>query len=308
MKKVLFSLAAVAGFSLLNAQVVLFEDDFESHVDFSTGLPNSEVPDDNIGAWTMVDVDGAPTYSVGEQPIFLNEFLPKAFMVYNPAMAGYPNSNGGEETRNFDPFSGEKYMAAWASVEVQNNDWMISPAITLGASGNKLEFQVKALSGTYGAEEFALYVYEGADIPALNQFEWIDQDMVSNWQAWNKFEANLDYYANKTVRIAIQCISEENYMLMVDDFKVTADGLGVHDLNDVKNLIYPNPTKGNFNISFSTKMNQNQVKVSVNDLTGKVVKTFGAEGSYNVTELPKGVYVVTITDGKTTETQKLVVR
>lgn len=309
MKKFLFSLAALAGFSLVNAQVVLFEDDFESYEDFSIGLPTSEVGNDNVGDWIMIDVDGAPTYSVSETQIFANQYIEKAWMVFNPAMSTFTNSDGGDgETRNFDTYSGQKYMAAWASVDVQNNDWMISPAITLGSTGNKVEFQVKALSNSYGPEEFALYVYEGDGIPTPDDMEWLDQDFVTNWQTWNKFEVDLDYYANSTIRIGIQCISDDSYMLMVDDFKVTTDALGLNDLNRNNTLIYPNPAKGQFNVNFASKLNQSNVKVSLNDMTGKVVKTFGAEGNYNISELPKGVYVVTITDGKTTETQKLVVR
>lgn len=292
-------MALVAGFSVSNAQTVLFEDDFESYEDFII---------DGIGDWIMIDVDGLGTYS-GGGGVFPNQFDPKAFMVFNFLTAGVTNQSGGEENRNFDPMdAGEKYMGSWASNGAPNDDWMISPAITLGASDNVLEFVHKSLSDTYGYEMFNVLVYVGDGTPSTGDFTEIDSGMVSDsWETWLPYSISLDEYANQTVRIAIQCVSDDAYMLMIDNFRVTTGDMGVADAN-TKNIstVYPNPVVDTFNVNLSSKFNANSVTVTVSDLTGKTVKTFAGVSAYNVSELASGVYVVTITDGKNTETKKIV--
>ena len=299
MKKLLFSMALVAGFSVTNAQTVLFEDDFESYEDFAI---------DGIGDWIMVDVDGLGTYS-GGGGTFPNQFDPKAFMVFNFLTAGVTNESGGTENRNFDPVDFlDKYMGAWASSGGANDDWMISPAITLGASENTLEFVHKSLSDTYGYEVFNVLVYAGDGTPLPGDFTMLSEGEISDsWETWLTYTANLDAYANQTVRIAIQCVSDDAYMFMVDNFKVTTGNMGVADAN-TKNIstVYPNPVVDSFNLNLSSKFNANNVTVTVTDLTGKTVKTFTGVSAYNVSELATGVYVVTITDGKNTETKKIV--
>lgn len=300
MKKLLFSLALVGGMISMNAQTVLFEDDFENYDDFAI---------DGIGDWIMIDVDGLGTYSGGGGE-FPNQFDAKAFMVFNMFMAGVTNSDGSDgEERNFNPVDFyDKYMASWASSGGANDDWMISPPITLGTGGNTLEFVHKSLSSTYGYEKFNVLIYAGEGIPDTGDFTVLDSNVTSNsWESWLTYTKDLDAYAGQTVRIAIQCVSNDAYMFMVDNFKVTGEGTAaVSDLNGAKAAIYPNPVVDAFNVELSSKFNANNVKVTVTDMTGKVVKTFGAASSYNVSDLAAGVYVVKITDGKNTDTKKIV--
>jgi hypothetical protein len=299
MRKILFSLALVAGFATMNAQTVLFYDDFESYDDFII---------DGVGDWILIDEDGSGTYSV-EDSEYPNQYDPKSFMVFNMFYANVENSNGPDENRYFDPVDGfDKYMSAWASETPSNNDWMISPAITLGAAGNTLEFKHKSLSDTYGYETFNVKIYAGSGVPSTADFTVLDANLTSNsWQNWLTYTKNLDAYAGQTVRIAIQCTSNDAYMFMVDNFKVTTEATaGVSDLNNAVSAVYPNPVVDTFNVNFSAKMNANNVKVTVSDMTGKEVKTFGAASSYNVSDLAAGVYVVKITDGQNTETKKIV--
>lgn len=297
MKKVLFSMAVLAGFSFMNAQTVLFEDDFESYDDFII---------DNVGDWILIDVDGLGTYSGGGGE-FPNQFDPKAYMVFNPFTAGVTNDETGAdgETRNFDPHSGDKYMGSWASSGGANNDWLISPAITLGASGNEVSFFVKSLSDSYGLEQFNTNVFVGSGVPTPADFDWIDQ-YEAPYTDWEMITENLDDYAGQTIRFAVQCISNDAYMFMVDSFKFTTGTLGVSDLDANQTSIYPNPVSNSFNVNLSSKFSSNDVKVTVTDLTGKTIKTFGAEKNYNVSDLAAGVYVVKITDGKNTISKKLI--
>lgn len=297
MKKVLFTLAVVAGFSISNAQIVLFEDDFESYEDFII---------DGIGNWIVIDEDGASTYSYsGDNTDYPNSHAPKAWQIFNPSQALNLTTDSGE---NWDPNSGDKYIMTWASVDVQNNDWLITPAITLGSSDNVVEFYIKALSTLYGPEPYSIHVYDGTGVPDVSDFDWIEETDVMGSEGWRKDSYNLDAYAGKTIRIAIQYTGNDFYGILLDDFKVTTGSLGVSDLSAKASSVYPNPVVDTFNVDLSSKFNASNLTVTITDLSGKTVKTFAAADSYNVSDLAKGVYLVTITDGKNTETKKIVKR
>jgi hypothetical protein len=86
---------------------------------------------------------------------------------------------------------------------------------------------------------------------------------------------------------------------------VTTD-LGISDVSGKLAALYPNPVLESFKLSLSDKFNIHNMKVTITDMRGKTVKTFGATDSYNVSDLAAGIYVVRITDGKYTETKKIV--
>ena len=301
MKKVLFSLAMVAGFSVINAQSVLFEDDFESYEDFIIT---------DIGNWITIDVDQSPTYSF-TGATYPNAYDPQAYIIFNPVAAGVEDSN----TTRFSAYSGDKYALSFAAVlpadggTGPNDDWLVSPAVTLGPSNNKVEFYVDALTDLYGDETFEIYVYEGDGVPSgPEDFEWVDGDGATYPDGWRLASFDLDYYANKTVRVAIRCTSVDAYGFKVDDFKILGAPLSVSDLDAKSSGLTPNPVKNYFQLNLTSKFNVDNLTVTVIDLAGRTVKTFAAADSYNVSDLAKGVYLVTITDGKKTETKKIVKR
>ena len=92
----------------------------------------------------------------------------------------------------------------------------------------------------------------------------------------------------------------------IEDYMIEVGTMGIGDVNSSITAVYPNPVVDTFQVNLSSKFNANQVSVTVTDLSGKTVKSFGNQTSYNVSELPKGVYVVKITDGKNVETKKIV--
>lgn len=293
MKKILFSLALVAGFGTINAQNVIFEDGFEDYEDFII---------DGVGDWTLVDADASPLY--GFQGIsFPNSGGPFAYIVFNSAMTTpilEPT-----ETSDWTAYSGTKAMVSFAAANPTNDDWLISPAIALGSAQNELSFWYKSCDLNYGFEEFNVLISTTDTDPA--SFTPLESNLATDIPlTWTEFTSNLDDYAGQTVYIAIQCISNDQFGFAVDDFKVTGETMAVSDVNANISSVYPNPVVDSFNMNLSSKFNVGNVSVTLTDLTGKTVKTFGAADSYNVSDLPKGVYVVKITDGKNTETKKIV--
>ena len=85
--------------------------------------------------------------------------------------------------------------------------------------------------------------------------------------------------------------------------------MGTGEIMSMDNRIklYPNPAQDHFSTFLPDNFNKNNLKISVKDLTGKVVMNFNQfQDEFNISQLPKGMYVVTVTDGKNFNTNKLI--
>lgn len=93
-------------------------------------------------------------------------------------------------------------------------------------------------------------------------------------------------------------------------WKITLDGgESINDINAENSMIvYPNPTDGTFYVNVPTV--ENGAKITVTTLTGKVV--YNASISSNVTNVTLnttgGIYLVTVSNGNSVETAKLIVK
>lgn len=286
----------------INAQTTIFEDSFETYTNFLiTGFGN----------WQTLDLDLQPTYSVGGTPApnWTNVGTPQAYIIFNPTAAGVTNSSTGAELRNFDPKTGSKYAAAWDSVPstsggpTANEDWLISPSITLGSTGNSLSFWVKSLSSSYGLEKYKVGIYTGSGTPtSSSNFTIISgaTALSAPYGTWEQKTYSLDAYAGQSIKIGIQCVSSDNYMFMVDDFKVTTTGtLGTSEVSTKSNLsISPNPTSDYLNIK-----GEKIEKIEIFDLSGKKVQAKVDGNRVDVRNLSSGSYLINIEtkDGKRTE-------
>ena len=239
MKKITLLFLMFMAFTFGNAQSNLFFDDFESYNDFII---------DGIGDWITLDLDALPTYTGGvgsdaDPASYANAGAPMAFQIFNPSTTT-PSAATNEtdpstgEVRNFDAFSGSKYAGAWAAVPsttggaIANDDWLVSPLITLAMSGNSLTLQAKALSNTYGDESYEIGIYTGAGTPTgSSDFTVIGGTRTATYPDWEEVTVDLAAYDDTTIRIGIHYTSSDVYMLMVDDFSVDTSLLSVDDFD-----------------------------------------------------------------------------
>ena len=87
-------------------------------------------------------------------------------------------------------------------------------------------------------------------------------------------------------------------MMMVDDIKVTTSTLGVTETAKQSTTVFPNPSKGVFNL----KSNKKATSVEVYSAEGRLVKQEKAVQLVDITNQPKGVYILKIDqDGQLTK-------
>ena len=306
MKKITILFFAMITISL-NAQTTLFQDDFESYTDFII---------DGIGDWITLDFDGLGTYSGGvDGATYPNVFSPMAFQIFNPSTttptpATNESDPGAGEVRNFDPFDGDKYAGAWASVPAApgdgNDDWLISPVISLAASDNTLTFQAKALSNTYGDENYEVGVYVGSGTPTGGgDFTIIGGTRTATYPNWEEVTIDLSAYDGMDVRIGIHYISSDVYMLMIDAFSVeTLLSVSEFELNTFSHAY--NKDTSILNLESS---NLPLTGIEIYNVLGKsVIKKSLASTTEEIrlSEIADGVYLAIVTIDGGTKTFKFI--
>lgn len=319
MKKILLSLSLLVTGAVTQAQTTLLDEGFESYTNFAiTGFGN----------WRTLDLDGLFTYTGGGPVInnnttwmsnWANAGQAMAFQIFNLSASNATNNltvtpGVDEEVRNFTAHGGQKSAVSWAGVPsttggaTANNDWLITPVVTLGTTANTLTFWVKALSPSPGfKEDYKVGVYTGSGNPtSAANFTIVSTPatLTAPYAAWQQVTINLDAYAGQTIRVGFQYMSSDQYMFMLDDVKITAMGvLATNEVSKAKATnIYPNPTKGEINIKTDKKIKSSAVL----DFSGKSVLKSTSD-KVDISSLPKGTYLVQVefADGTTT-TEKVI--
>lgn len=284
MRKITLLIASLMmGLFVMNAQdpVVLFEDDFESYDNFII---------DNIGEYTLVDVDGEETYAFqGVQ--YDNAYGAFAYMVFN-STATNPALNGEPGASDWSARSGEKALAAFASVNVTNNDWVITPGIALGASGNTFTFYAKAADATYNLEYFNVLI-STAGASDLSSFTALASNELPPAAQWGEFSYDLDAYAGQTVYLAIQHVGNDQFGFMIDDLSVTAGELSVNKDISVDFKYFYDKNTGNLNLIAGSELTQIDI---YNMLGQKIISSnlSSSEANVDMSSLQSGIYMAKV--------------
>ena len=287
----------------LPPMVTLFEDGFEAHDDFSI----------NFAPWTLVDVDQMATWGIStgpdQQVQFPNTEQPQAFIIFNPTTC--------VPALDLPAHGGVKFAACIAANPGPNDDWMITPQIN-GVS--EISFWAAAISSGY-TERFKVGVSTTGTNPA--DFTYVSGDApVVPTTTWTKYTYDLAQYSNTPIYIGIHCISNDAFMLMIDDVAVrgsdSIDDPTVPALSTALNSNYPNPFNPETTISYSLSQGEN-VKIEVYNVRGQLVRTLvnenKAAGHHKVVwtgvdnnnrPVSSGVYYYKMTAGKYSSSKKMI--
>lgn len=171
-------------------------EDFESYEPFAI---------DEIGDWTLVDVDGEEgTY--GLLPLsYPHREEAKSFQVFNAHAIGVTTPY---EDSSWKARSGEQMMIAFIDKDLSNDDWIISPMLT--GYPQTITFYVRTLAAIYGLETFEVLVSKNG--LALKDFTPIFKGEAET--TWTKVEVEIP---NDCYYFAIRCTSVEQFAMVLDD-------------------------------------------------------------------------------------------
>ena len=238
--------------ALLNIETNVLED-FESYNDFSTAFT----------PWILNDVDGSSTYGITDVT-FPNSGIAMAYIVFNPNNT--TPSMGGDAA--LAGHSGDKFAASFAATNPPNNDWLITPLLAL-EENSSLTFFGKSYTTQYGAERLKVLVSTSGTNPS--NFTEISSGYIELPEDWNEYYYDLSAYDNQSIHIAFQCVSNDAFILMLDDVLVSTEEItGSTLIGKVTNAVDGLPIEGAF------------VEIAgLHDYTD-------AQGNYSIEGVPEG--------------------
>ncbi len=252
-----------------------WEMDFEDIDDFSLEfLP-----------WTVIDGDMGQTYGI-EGYSYLHKEQPMAFIAFNPA-ATTP-SLGDDDA--LQPHGGDRFGACFSSVPPNtNDDWLISPQLVLG-SNSSFSFYVKSYSDNYGLDKYEVAVSISGN--EIEDFAAISEVLEAPVAEWEYKSFNLSNFDSDTVYVAIHCVSEDNFIFMVDDIVINSTmGISHQEAFNVK--VFPNPVSSVVYIENDERIRN----LRILDLSGNLLvnqRLNSKSASIDISHLVFGIYVVKV--------------
>lgn len=195
----------------------------ETAVDGAEGYANYTI--DDMGEWTLIDVDGSTTYSFsqanGEVYDYPNVGMPMAFQVLDPTAIGMPDS----DLAGIMPRTGSKMFICFDSTDGRNDDWLISPVLT--GESQVISFFAHSVPSDYGLESFELYYStKGTSLDDFVRIATVDGSAVP--VAWTEYATRLP---EGTKHFAIRCVSDDCFALIIDDITFTKADAPMQALN-----------------------------------------------------------------------------
>lgn len=164
--------------------------------------------------WRTINADSLPTWEWSSFD-FPHEGDSLGFIVFNPSACGVEN--------DIKPYSGKKFFASIAAKAeggkpTNNDDWLISPHIK-AKEHTEFTFYARTYTNQTGLlEKFNVAVSTTGYLPKdFTIISGTSQPIEAPYGEYKKYSFDLSSYKDKEIYVAIQCVSFNNHIFMVDD-------------------------------------------------------------------------------------------
>jgi len=183
-----------------------FADSFESYDDFVIN-PSPWI------TWSQYDVQNYGMTGV----TFPNSNVPYVMLIMNPNETDPPivDDNPAQD--------GDKYaiVSVKTGSPTLDNKWVITPELSFNET-SQLNFWGRSITDAYGLERIRVMVSTSGSDP--EDFTKISEgDYMEVPVDWTEYTYSLSAFAGETGHVAINYVSNDSFIFMLDNFKVTAE-------------------------------------------------------------------------------------
>lgn len=190
-----------------------------------------------------------------------------------------------------------------------------------GTTDPEVNYYYAYSAGTFGgtAPEVRVSVSEDCGVTWKNVDKFTCQSTFNHTSStsyyvpatghYKQVKVDLKDYANKSVLVRVSGVpGTSGNTLYLDQIEVGSANkiLSTPSAKNLGTIVYPNPSSETINVS----TNAETATVNLINLQGKVISTVTASNgsaSFDVSTLPKGVYMIEVTSNETTEVTKITV-
>ena len=201
-----------------DAPPYVFYEDFSGYDDFTTDL----------SPWITIQLTEGNTWGVSDFS-FPGEGTEFAWMILNPAETDPPVDE------EHPPIDGNKYAIAIQYTDLDDNKWLISPEFSVNET-SELSFWGKSITAAYGLERIRVLVSTSGEEPG-NFIPVSQEPYIEVPTDWTQFTFDLSDYDGEVIRFAINYVSHDAFVFMLDAILLHAETEDNGD-PDPEELIY----------------------------------------------------------------------
>jgi len=273
---------------------------------WSIGFEDKEDWEFDFTPWTVIDVDGLTTKE-SSVVSFPHEGEPMAFIVGNPTTTVPPLDS--LTWPAIWPHSGIQCGACFNSIPVLgkgNDDWFISAMVYVGDGAN-FNFWAKTY---YEGPLERFNVGVSTTTPDPSEFTIIsDSPYVEPPMDWTEYNYDLSDYAGQNIYVAIQCVSIDAFIFMIDDLVIDpGDIVGFGEDQVIENVttnIYPNPASDQITIESNNIIDEVRIYNNIGQLVYSD-KFNNDQVIVNTSDIINGMYLLQLRSGEAIEVSKLI--
>ena len=207
-------------------------------------------------------------------------------------------------TSLFDPYEGDKCALSMtnnlgAGTGEDNDDWLISPPITVGADAT-FEVYVLTVNDGWGLDEYRIAISTTDNSPSSFTVVGGDREAPA---AWTQVVEDLSAYEGQTIYVAVNYIGGDHFALALDNLKITNATVGISTFSNSISM-FPNPTYGVLNIEGVAGAD-----VKIYNTLGQVIlnsNDISNNASIDISNLDAGTYIVKLTKDGQVANKKIV--
>jgi hypothetical protein len=169
----------------------------------------------------------------------------------------------------------------------QSDDWMVLPAVTLGASSNYLFWDAKSEDPSF-PDSYEIWINTtGGSVSDFTDSAFFKIDNEN--PIWQSHVIELDSFANETIYVAFRNVSDDKFILVLDNIHITEfDPLSVNSVANIDIQLYPNPVVNYLTVD-GAKEGSSYV---IMDMTGRSLETGVLNENIDLTNLKAGNYLL----------------
>jgi len=163
---------------------------------------------------------------------------------------------------------------------------------------------------SYGLERYNVAVSTTDNNPS--SFVPLEQSYETAPGAWTQRIYDLKDYNNRTVYVAIQCVSDTAFIFMIDDISITSLA-GIDDKHEgIRVSVYPNPAHEDFNILCDLPAGT-KIKARLVNILGNILRSVEYDNGteplkVDIQDISPGIYSVIIQFPGGHAVQKIVIQ
>ncbi len=179
----------------------VIDEGFENYAPFALTIPG----------WIFYDLDKKPTWYI-EGYDFPNKGYTGSFIVLDTHSKYLMQKDKGSMA-----YSGPQVIGCFAANGGANNDWIISPTFKV-QQGDNISFMARSFTNQYGLERINVLI--SIQEPTPQAYTNISGGVKEVPVEWTAYTYGLQNYVGKKVKFAIQCVSNDALLLLIDNIKV----------------------------------------------------------------------------------------